>query len=136
MYISMPEDCLTLLSKYGKRRQEEFGCILLSASHEVIAYKTLFKGTISFCQTSTREVFRYALLKDAVAMIIFHNHPSGNSNPSMQDNDVTEKFIAAGRIMNIQVLDHIIISRYSYFSYRARTSVFEKEVESLKVAED
>lgn len=89
--------------------QEHFGAVYLSTKNQLIAYRTLTVGTIDASLAKAREVFNYALRYNASAVILVHNHPSGNPEPSKDDIRITQKISEAGTIMEIPVLDHIII---------------------------
>ena len=89
--------------------QEHFGAAYLSTKNQLIAYRTLTVGTIDASLAKSREVFNYALRYNAAAVILVHNHPSGNPEPSKNDIRVTQRIVEVGHIMQIPVLDHIII---------------------------
>lgn len=81
------------------------------------AFFLLSKGTVNATLVSTREIFIQALLASAVKIVLCHNHPSQRVIPSQMDIDITEKVKAAGELLNILLIDHIIIARNSYFSF-------------------
>lgn len=89
--------------------QEQFGAVYLSTKNQLIAYRALTVGTINASLAKAREVFRYALRYNAAAVVLVHNHPSGNPEPSHEDIVVTQRIADAGQVMEIPVLDHIII---------------------------
>lgn len=89
--------------------QENFGAVYLSTKNQFITYRTLTIGTIDASLAKSREVFNYALRYNAAAVILVHNHPSGNPEPSKDDIRITQRIADAGHIMEIPVLDHIII---------------------------
>lgn len=89
--------------------QEHFGAVYLSTKNQLISYRTLSIGSIDASLAKGRDVFKYALRYNAAAVILVHNHPSGNPEPSKDDIRVTQKISEAGTIMEIPVLDHIII---------------------------
>ena len=96
--------------------QEQFGAVYLSTKNQLIAYRTLTIGTINASLAKSREVFRYALRYNAAAVVLVHNHPSGNPEPSHEDIVVTQRIADAGQIMEIPVLDHIIIGDGTFVS--------------------
>ena len=96
--------------------QEQFGAVYLSTKNQLIAYRTLTIGTINASLAKSREVFRYALRYNAAAVVLVHNHPSGNPEPSHEDSVVTQRIADAGQIMEIPVLDHIIIGDGTFVS--------------------
>ena len=78
----------------------------------------LSHGTVKMSVVSPREVFQKALLANAVAIVLLHNHPSGDPTPSKQDINVTKRLMEAGDIIGINVLDHLVIGRPGYFSLK------------------
>ena len=115
--ILNPQDCVSLLRKYGKMRQEHFGVIFLNYKKEVMQTKCFFVGSDNGCNIYPKLVFWKACKIEASAMILFHNHPSGDTSPSMDDIKMTKAFEKGGNLLGIQVLDHIIISKYNYYSF-------------------
>ena len=97
--------------------REEFYTLFLSACNDIIDDKSLFQGSLSQSVVSPREIILYAVQCRAASVILMHNHPSGNPNPSREDKEVTAKIVQACRYVDITVLDHIIIGRDSYFSF-------------------
>lgn len=97
-------------------RQEKFSAMYLSSKNKLIAIRDLTVGTINASFAKSREVFRYALEYNAAAIVLMHNHPSGDPEPSKDDIRVTRYIAEAGRIMEIPVLDHIIIGDGIYVS--------------------
>jgi DNA repair protein RadC len=97
--------------------KEYFFIILLNRANEVIGYNKLSEGGICSTVVDLRLAFASALKSLAVSMILIHNHPSGNPNPSEQDIKLTQKFINAGNLLEIKIFDHIIITEDTYFSF-------------------
>ena len=91
-------------------------------------------GSDSFCQVHPKLIFWKACKLEASAMILFHNHPSGNTSPSDYDIKLTKKFEEGGSLLGIQVLDHIIIGKYDYYSFLENDLMSNKE-KSVKAAE-
>ena len=91
--------------------------ISLDNQKKLIKYKILFIGTINESIVHPREVFKEAFLESASSIILMHNHPSGNVFPSKADDEITSTFAQIGELMGIKVLDHIIVSSNSYYSY-------------------
>lgn len=89
--------------------QEHFVMLSLSSKNQVIGVHTIFIGSLNSSIVHPREIFQRALLNSAAAIMIFHNHPSGDPSPSPEDLAVTERIFEAGKIIGIDVLDHIII---------------------------
>ncbi len=100
-----------------KEKQENFYVLFLNTKMRLITYKLLFKGTINTSLVHPREIFKEALLESAYAIIIMHNHPSGDPLPSDEDIELTNKLIEIGKIMSIPVLDHIIFGKDKYYSF-------------------
>lgn len=132
--ILNPGDCVSLLSKYGKMKQEHFGVIFLNLKKEVIQTKCFFVGSDDRCNIYPKLVFWKACKIEASAMILFHNHPSGNTSPSMDDIKMTKAFEKGGNLLGIQVLDHIIISKYNYYSFLEHDQM-NREENQVKAAE-
>lgn len=96
---------------------ETMKLMLLSRANRVLGITTLSTGGTSGCVVDVKTVFQYALLSHASAIIMAHNHPSGNKQPSESDKLITRKVKEAGKVMDIQLLDHLIITPYeSYYS--------------------
>ena len=117
--IRQPNDILPLVSKWGKRREENFLSITLNGAHEVIRIHHITKGLLNKTVTHPRECF-FPVIRDYAAAVVFvHNHPSGNADPSFEDDDITNRLCMAGSILGIHILDHIIITpENKYYSYR------------------
>ena len=96
---------------------EEFFCIFLNRSNKVIKVEQISKGGISGTVTDVRILFKNAVLNTASGLIVAHNHPSGNLNPSESDNKITAKIKEAGNLLDIQLLDHLIICNSDYYSF-------------------
>ena len=98
-------------------RQEVFKTILLDAKHTVIRDTTVSEGSLTLSIVHPREVFSLAIREAAAAVIFLHNHPSGDPQPSTEDRDLTRRLVAAGELLGIQVLDHLIIGDNRYVSF-------------------
>ncbi|MBM4276716.1 MAG: JAB domain-containing protein [Deltaproteobacteria bacterium] len=97
-------------------RKEVFRVLLLSRSNQLIKEATISEGTLDASIVHPRDVFREALLESAAGIILLHNHPSGNPNPSEEDLRITKQLVEAGRVMGIKVYDHIILAGENYRS--------------------
>lgn len=115
-------------------KQEHFGAIFLNAQRKVIQTKCFFVGSDNACHVYEKIVWWKACKLETSAMILFHNHPSGNTSPSKEDIELTEKFEKGGALLGIQVLDHIIIGRYDYYSFLEHEKM-SKEESQVKAAE-
>ena len=109
-----------LMPQYGNRRVEHFGVLLLDTKRRVLRSTVLSIGTLDASIVHPREIFREAVSGGAAAIVVFHNHPSGDPEPSREDTRLTERLIAAGALMGIDVLDHVILGDAQYYSYRER----------------
>ena len=98
--------------------RERFLSIMLTIKNHLIGVETVSIGSITASTISTRDVFKSAILSNAVSVILCHNHPSGVLSPSDNDIDLTKHLIEAGELLGIKVLDHLIISDQGYRSLR------------------
>lgn len=108
--IQHPSDILPFLRHYSIRKQEQFLCASLTGAHEISAIRVVSVGTLTHTLVHPREVFADPLADRAAAVIIAHNHPSGDVTPSDEDLALTRRLCQAGCLLGIEVLDHIIIS--------------------------
>ena len=92
--------------------------IMLTVRNDLIGVETVSIGSITASTTTPRDIFKSAILANAVAIIVCHNHPSGELIPSKNDIEITKQLIAAGDILGIKVLDHLIVSNQGYKSLR------------------
>ena len=97
--------------------RERFLAILLDSRHRVLREVTISQGTLTASLVHPREVFRAAVRESAAALVLVHNHPSGDPAPSGEDREVTRRLCDAGRIVGIRVLDHVVIAERGYFSF-------------------
>jgi DNA repair protein RadC len=116
--INHPEDIYALVRHHADRRQERFICISLNGAHEVLAVRIVTIGLVNKTIVHPREVFADPILDRSSAVIVAHNHPSGQLIPSGEDDEVTERLRAASEILGLHFLDHVIFSDRSFFSYR------------------
>lgn len=101
----------------GDLPHEEFWVLYLNNSNKVLSKDQISKGGITGTLVDVRLLYKRALELSAIAIIICHNHPSGKSNPSLSDKNLTEKINIAGASLDIKLLDHLIITEKSYFSF-------------------
>jgi len=92
--------------------------IMLTVKYDLIGVETVSVGSITASTTTPRDIFKSAILANAVAIIVCHNHPSGELTPSNEDIKITKQLIAAGELLGIKVLDHLIVSNQGYRSLR------------------
>ena len=119
--IRSPEDAykaITTLTNVQEEAQEVFGILILNTKNKVVAAHEVSRGTLNSSMVHPREIFKPAVLHNAAGIICFHNHPSGDTVPSKEDIEVTERLVAAGEIMGIIVMDHIIVGDDEYISLR------------------
>jgi DNA repair protein RadC len=97
--------------------REHFAALYLDAAHQVIGFAIVSTGTANTTLVHPREVFQRAVLLGAVALIVAHNHPSGGERPSDEDSRVTKVLKAAGEVLGIRLLDHIIVTEETFWSF-------------------
>jgi DNA repair protein RadC len=97
--------------KLGGHDREVFAVLLLDSSHHLLEYRELFYGTIDAAGVFPREVVKAALEANAAAVILAHNHPSGNPEPSSADLKITKRMVDALALIDVRVLDHVIVGR-------------------------
>ncbi|MBW1730134.1 MAG: DNA repair protein RadC [Deltaproteobacteria bacterium] len=118
--IQKAQDVLPLVSYIANKKQEYFLCISLNGANEVIGNRVVTVGLLNTNQVHPREVFADAISDRAASIILVHNHPSGVLKPSPDDLATTRQLVDAGRILGIPVLDHIIVTRKGYLSFKER----------------
>ena len=117
--IDIPKDAAAaFMTALRDEPSEVFAILCLTTKHRVIAYHEVSRGTLDATLVHPREVFKAALLVNSAAILISHNHPSGDSTPSADDVALTSRLAAAGEILGVPVLDHIVIGDGRYFSFR------------------
>ncbi|RJQ66066.1 MAG: DNA repair protein RadC [Desulfobacteraceae bacterium] len=114
--IAFPPDAYPLIRHIADRAQEHFICISLNGANEVIAVRTVSVGLVNRALVHPREVYADPITDRATAIIVAHNHPSGNLSPSQDDLAVTRQLKEAGQTLGIRMLDHIIFNREKYYS--------------------
>nr|WP_308162222.1 DNA repair protein RadC [Bacillus sp. ISL-18] len=100
--------------------QEHFVCLFLNTKNQVIHKQTVFIGSLNASIVHPREVFREALKRSAASIIALHNHPSGDPTPSKEDIDVTKRLVECGKIIGIDLLDHLIIGENKFVSLKEK----------------
>ena len=122
--IHGPEDVSAVfIPKLLHETKEHFMLALLNTKNLVIATPTVSIGSLSASVVHPREVFREAIKYPCAAIILVHNHPSGDPTPSREDISVTERLVKAGKIMDIPVLDHLIIGQHTYVSMKEKNLI-------------
>jgi len=118
--IRRPDDLAAhLLPAMGLLEREELRVAVLNTKNAVTAIPTLYAGSLSGSSVRIGEVFREAVRRNGAAVVVAHNHPSGDPAPSTEDLHITEELAAAGRLLDIALLDHLIIGRDRWVSLRA-----------------
>ncbi|WP_243277045.1 DNA repair protein RadC [Desulfallas sp. Bu1-1] len=119
--IRSPENAAVLVM--GEMRhldREHFWALLLNTKNRVIAREVISIGTLNSSAVHPRELFKAAIRRSAAAVILVHNHPSGDPTPSQQDIEVTKRMVEAGNIVGINVLDHLVIGDNQFVSLKAQ----------------
>ncbi|MDR2632842.1 MAG: DNA repair protein RadC [Treponema sp.] len=116
--ITHPKDIYPLIRHHADRRQERFISLSLNGAYEILAVRLVTIGLVNRTIIHPREVFADPLLDRASAVIVAHNHPSGQLTPSQEDDEITFRLKTAAEILGLQFLDHVIFSETAYLSYR------------------
>jgi len=123
VYVRTPEDCHRVCEEQASYGQEAFTVLCLNTRNRLIAGGIVTIGLVDSTLTHAREIFRKAIECQASALVLCHNHPSGDTTPSAEDVKMTKQLVQAGQVIGIKVLDHIIIGKKSdsergYTSFR------------------
>jgi DNA repair protein RadC len=119
--VTSPADAANLLmSEMSLLEQEHLRLLLLDTRNQVLAMPTIYIGSLNTSVVRIGELFRSAIKENAAAIIVAHNHPSGDPSPSSEDVHVTRQMVEAGKLLDIDVLDHVIIGRQRYVSLKER----------------
>ena len=122
-----PEDIARLLQpEMELLQQEEVRLLVLDTKHHVLAQPTLYRGSINSSPARVAEVFREAVRRNAFTIVLVHNHPSGDPAPSSADIDFTEAVVAAGALLDLKVLDHLVFGHGRYVSMRQQLLGFSE----------
>lgn len=98
----------------------KYTCLFLNTKNQVLHKQTIFIGSLNASIVHPREVFKEALRRSAASIICFHNHPSGDPTPSREDIEVTKRLAECGKIIGIEILDHLIIGDQKYISLKEK----------------
>ena len=118
--IESVKDVVAQFSYLREKQREHLTALYLNARNEVVFKKHLFVGTLDSNICHPREIFKYAIENNAASVILVHNHPSGDPTPSKADLEITKRIKEVGKIMGIDVLDHVIISKNKIFSFKEK----------------
>jgi DNA repair protein RadC len=123
-----------VLPQYGACAVEQFGVVMLDTKHRLIRMKIISTGSLDTTVVHPREVFREAASVSAAAIVLFHNHPSGDPTPSPEDLALTARMIDAGDIMGIVVVDHLILGDQRYFSLLEAGALPKRSTDPLRAS--
>lgn len=118
--IRGPEDVLGYVRDLVRERREHFVVLLLNARHEMQARETISIGSLNASIVHPREVFLPAIQQSAASVVLVHNHPSGDPEPSEEDLTITRRLVQVGDLVGIGVLDHVIVAARGHLSFRSR----------------
>ncbi|OIJ11504.1 hypothetical protein BKP35_12230 [Anaerobacillus arseniciselenatis] len=118
--IRSPEDAASLFDYMKHQTQEHFVAVFLNTKNVVIGKKTIFVGSLNASIVHPREIYREACQRSAASIIVAHGHPSGDPSPSREDLEVTKRLVEAGKMIGIEVLDHVIIGFNRYTSLKEK----------------
>ncbi len=125
--IRSPRDLADrLILQMGRLEREELRVVLLNSKNSVLGIQTVYVGNVSTALVRVGELFRDAVRQHAAGLIVVHNHPSGDPQPSPDDLHLTAEAVAAGRLLDVAVLDHLIIGHDAYVSLRDRGLPFDR----------
>ncbi len=116
--IQNAHDASQLVMDMGFLQQEHIRVILLDTAQRLIAMPTVYIGTVSAAMLRTAELFRDAITRNATSLILVHNHPSGDPSPSPEDVEITSTMVEAGRLLDINIIDHLIVAGHQWRSLR------------------
>ena len=124
--VSSPQDIANLLMpEMSLLEQEHLRVVLLNTKNQVMGIPEIYKGSVNTSMIRVSEVFRDAIKENCPAIVVVHNHPSGNPTPSAQDIEVTSQLVKSGQLLDIEVLDHIVIGHQAYVSMKEKGLGFE-----------
>jgi DNA repair protein RadC len=127
--IRSPSDVADrLVLQMGRLEREELRVLLLNTRNTVLRVVTVYQGNVSSSLVRVGELFRDAVRLNAAGIILVHNHPSGDPTPSPDDLHLTAEALAAGRLLDIEVLDHLVVGHDAYVSLRDRGVAFDRQV--------
>ncbi len=119
MVVKTPQDVANLLlAEMSFLEQEQLKVVLLNTKNQVIAIPQVYRGSVNTSLIRVAEVFCQAVRDNCPALVVVHNHPSGDPTPSSEDILVTEQIVAAGKVLDIEVVDHLIIGQQRYVSLK------------------
>ena len=126
--IETPEEVYKLVKRYAGARQEHFILLTLNGAHDVVSISIISIGLVNKTIVHPREVYIKAICDNAVAIIVCHNHPSGETYPSDEDRLITLELYNAGKIIGIPLIDHIIFTKSNYASLKGMGFIPSEEL--------
>lgn len=123
--ITNPGEVAKMLAYMKKLDREHFLTIHLDTRNIILGVETVSVGSLNYSIVHPRECFKAALLLNAASMILVHNHPSGALEPSDEDLALTKRMVQAGRLLGIEVLDHVIVTREGFLSFKQKQLMSE-----------
>ena len=117
--IQCPDDVVKWFEmEFGTKKQKHFVVLFLNMKGKVITHRVLFVGSLNESVVHPRDIFKEAFLQNANSVLFVHNHPSNDINPSPEDYVCTRQLVEVGRLMGVQVLDHIIVGKICWYSFK------------------
>jgi DNA repair protein RadC len=128
LQVRSPGDIANLLNlEMAHLEQEQLKLISLNTKNQVLKIQTVYQGTVNSSQLRIAEIFKEAIRANATSVIVAHNHPSGDPTPSPEDIRVTQQLVEAGKLLEIELLDHLVIGHQRWVSMRERALGFKPE---------
>jgi len=121
--ITCSNDIVKMTEELKNKKQEYFLTFTLDGAHNLIQKRIVFIGTLNQSLVHPREVFANAITDRAAGVIFVHNHPSGSVEPSKEDISITNRLVEVGKLVGINVVDHIIVSKDGYFSFNEKSMI-------------
>ncbi len=126
MFVKTPADAAqVLMLEMGLAEQEEVRTLMLDTRNKVLGIPMIYKGSLNSASMRVGEVFKDAIRSNCACIVVAHNHPSGDPTPSAEDINVTRQLVSAGKLLDIEVLDHLVIAQNKYVSLKERGLGFE-----------
>ena len=117
-----------MIQRMRDLKKEVFKVLLLNSQNKIIDIAEAAEGTVNHADPIIREIFQKAIENFAASLICIHNHPSGDPQPSREDEEFTRKLVQAGSVLQIKVLDHIIIGDGVYYSFSDKGNILKEKV--------
>lgn len=127
IFFASSKEVFDYMNSYAKADREMFVVIFLNAKNIVIEEEVNSIGDVDSAAVYPRQVFRSALMNNAVSIICAHNHPTGDPEPSRGDRDITKQLVRGGKLLGIKILDHIIVGDGRYYSFADKGLIEEYE---------